>query len=103
QSTPYHYTPTKNPTTTPFQEPFPQLQKPIPSFPTSTRMPTIHLISNIFKPPHQILLPFHLYPPTFPLFHFYQKQYPFNFKYLHFLNYQQLQKNITPQTTPLFI
>ncbi len=34
---------------------------------------------------------------------FYEKQYGLKFKYVDFLNYEEVEKNITPQTRALFI
>ena len=92
QSTGYDYTRTKNPT-----------RKGIASFATSSGMAAIQLICNIFKPGDEILVAFDLYGGTFRLFDFYEKQYGLKFKYVDFLNYEEVEKNITPQTRALFI
>ena len=86
ESTGYDYTRTKNPTRTAFEEAFAQLEKGIASFATSSGMAAIHL-----------------YGGTFRLFDFYEKQYGLKFKYVDFLNYEEVEKNITPQTRALFI
>ncbi len=93
----------KNPTRTAFEEAFAQLEKGIASFATSSGMAAIQLICNIFKPGDEILVAFDLYGGTFRLFDFYEKQYGLKFKYVDFLNYEEVEKNITPQTRALFI
>ena len=103
ESTGYDYTRTKNPTRTAFEEAFAQLEKGIASFATSSGMAAIQLICNIFKPGDEILVAFDLYGGTFRLFDFYEKQYGLKFKYVDFLNYEEVEKNITPQTRALFI
>ncbi len=103
ESTGYDYTRTKNPTRTAFEEAFAQLEKGIASFATSSGMAAIQLICNIFKPGDEILVAFDLYGGTFRLFDFYEKQYGLKFKYVDFLNYEEMEKNITPQTRALFI
>ena len=103
ESTGYDYTRTKNPTRTAFEEAFAQLEKGIASFATSSGMAAIQLICNIFKPGDEILVAFDLYGGTFRLFDFYEKQYGLKFKYVDFLNYEEVEKNITPQTRASFI
>ena len=103
QSTGYDYTRTKNPTRTAFEESFAKLEKGIASFATSSGMAAIQLICNIFKPGDEVLVAFDLYGGTFRLFDFYEQQYGVKFKYVDFLDYEDVEKNITPQTKALFI
>lgn len=103
QSTGYDYTRTKNPTRTAFEESFAKLEKGIASFATSSGMAAIQLICNIFKPGDEVLVAFDLYGGTFRLFDFYEQQYGVKFKYVDFLDYEDVEKNITPQTKTLFI
>lgn len=55
-------------------------------------MAAIQLICNIFKPGDEILVAFDLYGGTFRLFDFYEKQYGLKFKYVDFLNYEEVEK-----------
>lgn len=103
QSTGYDYTRTKNPTRTAFEEAFAKLEKGIASFATSSSMAAIQLVCNIFKPGDEVLVAFDLYGGTFRLFDFYEQQYGVKFKYVDFLDYEDVEKNLTPQTKALFI
>ncbi|MFW3591149.1 PLP-dependent transferase [Staphylococcus caprae] len=103
QSTGYDYTRTKNPTRTAFEEAFAKLEKGIASFATSSGMAAIQLVCNIFKPGDEVLVAFDLYGGTFRLFDFYEQQYGVRFKYVDFLDYEDVEKNLTPQTKALFI
>lgn len=103
QSTGYDYTRTKNPTRTAFEEAFAKLEKGIASFATSSGMAAIQLVCNIFKPDDEVLVAFDLYGGTFRLFDFYEQQYGVKFKYVDFLDYEDVEKNLTPQTKALFI
>ncbi|MBX5319850.1 MULTISPECIES: PLP-dependent transferase [Staphylococcus] len=103
QSTGYDYTRTKNPTRTAFEEAFAKLEKGIASFATSSGMAAIQLVCNIFKPGDEVLVAFDLYGGTFRLFDFYEQQYGVKFKYVDFLDYEDVEKNLTPQTKALFI
>ena len=56
----------------------------------------------MFQPGDEILV-FDLYGGTFRLFDFYEKQYGIKFKYVDFLNYEEVVNAITPNTKALFI
>lgn len=103
QSTGYDYTRTKNPTRSTFEEAFAKLEKDAASFATSSGMAAIQLICNLFKPGDEILVAFDLYGGTFRLFDFYEQQYGVKFIYVDFLDYEEVEKTITPQTKALFI
>lgn len=103
QSTGYDYTRTKNPTRSAFEESFAKLEGGIASFATSSGMAAVQLICNLFQPGDEILVAFDLYGGTFRLFDFYEKQYGINFKYVDFLNYEEVVNAITPNTKALFI
>lgn len=92
QSTGYDYTRTKNPTRTAFEEAFAKLEKGIASFATSSGMAAIQLVCNIFKPGDEVLVAFDLYGGTFRLFDFYEQQYGVKFKYVDFLDYEDVEK-----------
>ena len=57
----------------------------------------------MFQPGDEILVAFDLYGGTFRLFDFYEKQYGIKFKYVDFLNYEEVVNAITPNTKALFI
>lgn len=103
QSTGYDYTRTKNPTRSAFEESFAKLEGGIASFATSSGMAAVQLICNLFQPGDEILVAFDLYGGTFRLFDFYEKQYGIKFKYVDFLNYEEVVNAITPNTKALFI
>ncbi|MEJ7485348.1 PLP-dependent transferase, partial [Staphylococcus hominis] len=103
QSTGYDYTRTKNPTRTAFEESFAKLEKGVASFATSSGMAAIQLVCNLFKPGDEVLVAFDLYGGTFRLFDFYEQQYGVKFKYVDFLNYEEVENQITSQTKALFI
>lgn len=103
QSTGYDYTRTKNPTRSAFEESFAKLEGGIASFATSSGMSAVQLICNLFQPGDEILVAFDLYGGTFRLFDFYEKQYGIKFKYVDFLNYEEVVNAITPNTKALFI
>ena len=103
QSTGYDYTRTKNPTRSAFEESFAKLEGGIASFATSSGMVAVQLICNLFQPGDEILVAFDLYGGTFRLFDFYEKQYGIKFKYVDFLNYEEVVNAITPNTKALFI
>lgn len=103
QSTGYDYTRTKNPTRSAFEESFAKLERGIASFATSSGMSAIQLICNLFKPNDEILVSFDLYGGTFRLFDFYEQQYGIKFKYVDFLNYEEVTNHITDNTKALFI
>lgn len=103
QSTGYDYTRTKNPTRSAFEESFAKLEGGIASFATSSGMAAVQLIRNLFQPGDEILVAFDLYGGTFRLFDFYEKQYGIKFKYVDFLNYEEVVNAITPNTKALFI
>ncbi|MCU5746483.1 PLP-dependent transferase [Staphylococcus sp. SQ8-PEA] len=103
ESTGYDYSRTKNPTRSAFEEAFAKLERGIASFATSSGMSAIQLICNLFKPGDEILVSFDLYGGTFRLFDFYEQQYGIRFKYVDFLNYEEVASTITPQTRALFI
>lgn len=103
QSTGYDYTRTKNPTRSAFEASFAKLEGGCASFATSSGMAAIQLICNLFKPGDEILVAFDLYGGTFRLFDFYEKQYGIQFKYVDFLNYEEVINNITSNTKALFI
>lgn len=103
QSTGYDYTRTKNPTRSTFEEAFAKLEKGVASFATSSGIAAIQLICNLFKPGDEILVAFDLYGGTFRLFDFYEQQYGVKFIYVDFLDYEEVEKTITPQTKALFI
>lgn len=103
QSTGYDYTRTKNPTRSAFEESFAKLEGGIASFATSSGMAAVQLICNLFQPGDEILVAFDLYGGTFRLFDFYEKQYGIKFKYVNFLNYEEVVNAITPNTKALFI
>lgn len=103
QSTGYDYTRTKNPTRSAFEESFAKLEGGIASFATSSGMAAVQLICNLFQPGDEILVAFDLYGGTFRLFDFYEKQYGIKFKYVDFLNYEEVDNAITPNTKALFI
>lgn len=63
----------------------------------------VQLICNLFQPGDEILVAFDLYGGTFRLFDFYEKQYGIKFKYVDFLNYEEVVNAITPNTKALFI
>lgn len=103
QSTGYDYTRTKNPTRSAFEESFAKLEGGIASFATSSGMAAVQLICNLFQPGDEILVAFDLYGGTFRLFDFYEKQYGIKFKYVDFLNYEEVVNAITTNTKALFI
>lgn len=103
QSTGYDYTRTKNPTRSAFEESFAKLEGGIASFATSSGMAAVQLICNLFQPGDEILVAFDLYGGTFRLFDFYEKQYGIKFKYVDYLNYEEVVNAITPNTKALFI
>lgn len=103
QSTGYDYTRTKNPTRSAFEESFAKLEGGIASFATSSGMAAVQLICNLFQPGDEILVAFDLYGGTFRLFDFYEKQYGIKFKYVDFLNYEEVVDAITTNTKALFI
>ncbi|MGS0651905.1 PLP-dependent transferase, partial [Staphylococcus arlettae] len=103
ESTGFDYTRTKNPTRSAFEEAFAKLERGIASFATSSGMAAIQLVCNIFKPGDEVLVSFDLYGGTFRLFDFYEQQYGVKFKYVDFLNYEEVQQALTPQTRALFI
>lgn len=103
QTTGYDYTRTKNPTRSAFEESFAKLEGGIASFATSSGMAAVQLICNLFQPGDEILVAFDLYGGTFRLFDFYEKQYGIKFKYVDFLNYEEVVNAITPNTKALFI
>jgi cystathionine gamma-synthase len=103
QSTGYDYTRTKNPTRSAFEESFAKLERGLASFATSSGMAAIQLVCNIFKPGDEVLVSFDLYGGTFRLFDFYEQQYGIRFKYVDFLNYEEVVKNINDNTRALFI
>ncbi|MBO1199761.1 aminotransferase class I/II-fold pyridoxal phosphate-dependent enzyme [Staphylococcus simiae] len=103
QSTGYDYTRTKNPTRSAFEESFAKLERGSASFATSSGMAAIQLICNLFKPNDEILVSFDLYGGTFRLFDFYEQQYGIKFKYVDFLNYEEVTNQITANTKALFI
>lgn len=103
QSTGYDYTRTKNPTRSAFEESFAKLEGGIASFATSSGMAAVQLICNLFQPGGEILVAFDLYGGTFRLFDFYEKQYGIKFKYVDFLNYEEVVNAITTNTKALFI
>lgn len=103
QSTGYDYTRTKNPTRSAFEESFAKLEGGIASFATSSGMAAVQLICNLFQPGDEILVAFDLYGGTFRLFDFYEKQYGIKFKYVDFLNYEEVVNTITTNTKALFI
>ena len=66
-------------------------------------MAAIQLVCNLFKPGDEVLVAFDLYGGTFRLFDFYEQQYGVTFKYVDFLNYEEVENQITSQTKALFI
>ena len=102
-STGYDYTRTKNPTRSAFEEAFAKLERGTASFATSSGMAAIQLVCNLFKSGDEILVSFDLYGGTFRLFDFYEKQYGIRFKYVDFLNYEEVKGQITDNTKALFI
>ena len=66
-------------------------------------MAAIQLVCNLFKPGDEVLVAFDLYGGTFRLFDFYEQQYGVKFKYVDFLNYEEVENQITSQTKALFI
>ena len=52
----------------------------------------IQLVCNIFKPGDEVLVAFDLYGGTFRLFDFYEQQYGVKFKYVDFLDYEDVEK-----------
>ncbi|HAP2019962.1 TPA: methionine biosynthesis PLP-dependent protein, partial [Escherichia coli] len=103
ESTGFDYTRTKNPTRSAFEEAFAKLERGIASYATSSGMAAIQLVCNIFKPGDEVLVSFDLYGGTFRLFDFYEQQYGVKFRYVDFLNYEEVQQALTPQTRALFI
>lgn len=55
-------------------------------------MAAIQLVCNIFKPGDEVLVAFDLYGGTFRLFDFYEQQYGVKFKYVDFLDYEDVEK-----------
>lgn len=103
QSTGYDYTRTKNPTRSSFEEAFAKLEGGTASFATSSGMAAVQLICNLFKPGDEILVAFDLYGGTFRLFDYYEQQYGIHFKYVDFLNYEEVENSINKHTKALFI
>ncbi|MFB6001858.1 PLP-dependent transferase, partial [Lactobacillus delbrueckii] len=58
-------------------------------------MSAIQLICNLFKTGDEILVSFDLYGGTFRLFVFFEQQLGFHFKYVVFLNYEEVEQSIT--------
>ncbi|MBG3870742.1 PLP-dependent transferase, partial [Staphylococcus haemolyticus] len=75
----------------------------VASFATSSGMAAIQLICNLFKPGDEVLVAFDLYGGTFRLFDFYEQQYGIKFKYVDFLNYDDVLQHINAHTKALFI
>ena len=103
ESTGYDYSRTKNPTRSAFEEAFAALEQGVASFATSSGMAAIQLICNLFKPGDEVLVAFDLYGGTFRLFDFYEQQYGIKFKYVDFLNYDDVLQHINAHTKALFI